>query len=109
MDTLVADLLAFDPKLRRIAARIAADPEDANDLVQEVWLALLTKWPGPDCAVRPWALQVLRNQAARRGRRVRASAAEEPLEHVEDAEREAPVEAHERTVRLRACIASLPE
>ena len=63
------------------------------------------------CALEPWALQVLRNQAARRARRPRWTSTDPELDQIEDAASVHQTNAERREVRqhLRACIESLPE
>ena len=111
MDTLIDRLLALDPRLRRSAARLAPDPQEAEDLVQDVWLAVLTRFPAADVALEPWAMAVLRNQAARRARRPRHGATGVELDQLADAAsaQETIAERIEVAAHLRACIESLPE
>jgi len=63
------ELLAHAAWLRRLAASLAA-PADADDLVQQTWLAALRRPPRAEGSVRPWLATVLRN-FARMGARSR--------------------------------------
>ena len=54
--------------LRGLAAVVAADVDDADDLVQETLLAAWAKPPDDgDVSVRPWLGAVLRNRFRMRG------------------------------------------
>src|SRR5690349_9595020 len=78
-----ADLALADVQwLGRLARRLAADADDADDLTQE---ALVAAWsqPAREGAQRPWLVAVLRNRlrmlARTRGRRdAREDASEAP-------------------------------
>jgi len=80
-DPLVDALLAKDPWLRREARRRARDPEAAEDLVQEVWVAALDRRPACDRELEPWLQRVLDNRCARsrRDRARRPQSAEDAL------------------------------
>lgn len=67
-DPLVDALLAKDAWLRREARRRVPDPDGAEDLVQEVWLAALERRPSCDRSLEPWLVRVLSNRTARRQR-----------------------------------------
>jgi RNA polymerase sigma-70 factor (ECF subfamily) len=56
--------------LRRLAASLVGDGAQAEDLVQDTWLAALRRPPRPDREARPWLARVVRNLArnTRRGR-----------------------------------------
>jgi RNA polymerase sigma-70 factor (ECF subfamily) len=62
------ELLAQSSWLRRLARRLVAGEDAAEDLVQETWLAAL-RHPPADGAARPWLARVARRLAAnfRRG------------------------------------------
>ena len=79
---IIEELLVHADWLRRLAGRLV-DESDADDLVQETWIAALRSPPqraqrAPGSA-RPWLAQVLRNlvRSRFRARRVRAVAAPE--------------------------------
>jgi len=64
-DTGVDDLLQHAAWLRRLAARLAHDDGEADDLVQRTWLAALRRH-GPRArpeGARGWLSRVLRNEA----------------------------------------------
>jgi RNA polymerase sigma-70 factor (ECF subfamily) len=111
MDTVIERLLALDSRLRRAALRIATDAQEADDLMQELWLAALTQGPGAQRALQPWALAVLRNQAARRARSVQQELDGLELDQLEGAalDGEPLVEHRDVASHLRECIESLPE
>lgn len=94
-------LLADDRWIRRLAGRLVADPTAAEDLVQETWVAALTRGAVPS---RPWLGRVLRNTwkdllrgHARRDRRERAAARTEATEPAD--ELVAELELRERLAR----------
>ena len=70
------ELLEHTPWLRRLARSLVACDEDAEDLVQEVWVAALRTPPVPD-RLRGWMRRVLVNGAATATGRSRASRARE--------------------------------
>ena len=47
--------------LQRLALCLAHDHADADDMVQETWLAALRASPDARGSMRPWLTQVLRN------------------------------------------------
>ncbi|MEE8104274.1 MAG: RNA polymerase sigma factor [Planctomycetota bacterium] len=78
-------LLQEDLWARRLAARLVG-AHRADDLVQELWLAVLTTGRRPTGCVRAWLAGILRNLArqqkrgdGRRDRRERAAARPEPV------------------------------
>ena len=82
-------LIEHQAFLRALARGLLADPEAAEDVVQETWLAALTRAPAAPDSLRAWLARVARNAALnlrrgerRRAARERASAREEaaPLE-----------------------------
>src|SRR5262245_58257829 len=48
------DLLADAAWMRRLARALLGDPHDADDIVQDTWLAALRHPPEGGRAVRPW-------------------------------------------------------
>lgn len=54
--------------VRALARRLVAAPEDAEDLEQEAWLAVLRLRPRAHAGLRPWLATVLRNGARRAAR-----------------------------------------
>jgi RNA polymerase sigma-70 factor (ECF subfamily) len=82
--------------LRALARSLLADPERADDVVQDAWLAALKRPPRAGVPLRSWLAAVVRNRAyrvgreeARRARRERAAAQREwvrPADDVVEAE-----------------------
>src|SRR5688500_8487839 len=68
---------------RRLARRLALGDADADEAVQDAWVASLRHPPAPDRPVRPWLAQVLRRQLWNRWRGERRR---------QRREREAPIE-----------------
>lgn len=98
------ELLAESGWVRALAARLVADGTAAEDVVQETWVAALTRPPRTDRSLRPWLARVVRAQVAlrRRGRTHRRdrellAARPEPLPSAD--ELAVRSEAHERLVR----------
>jgi RNA polymerase sigma-70 factor (ECF subfamily) len=96
------DLVArFDSPLRYFARRLLDDPAAADDVVQDVWLAVLRQLAGlrSGAALRVWLFQVTRNRAIShlRKRAVRATEEFDSAEIPDDAEvGDFPAEAAER-------------
>tara|TARA_R110002126_G_scaffold1490_7_gene8771 strand:+ start:2824 stop:5346 length:2523 start_codon:yes stop_codon:yes gene_type:complete len=63
-----ADLLVHDGWVRALARRLVYDPSEAEELVQETWLAALKSPPDPSRPPRPWLARVLRNSMRARAR-----------------------------------------
>jgi RNA polymerase sigma-70 factor (ECF subfamily) len=61
-------LLEHAAWLRRLAEVLTRGDADAEDLVQETWLAALRSPPGDDRPVRAWLAEVLRNARRMRAR-----------------------------------------
>ena len=55
------ELLAHVAWVRRLARRLTADAADAEDLLQETWMAAARHPPTSDRPLRPWLAVVLRN------------------------------------------------
>src|SRR5690348_1752296 len=68
----IAVLLAHASWVRKLARSLVADPSDADDLVQETWVAALRGGYREDVAPRSWLAAVIRNLAAQ-GRRGHAA------------------------------------
>ncbi len=111
MGTFVAELLANETFVRRLARSLEADETGADDLVQETWIAALQRGPFDRFGLRSWLVRVLRNLAASRLRsRVRREARERacarPVIQPDTAEL---VERIEVQHRLVAAVLGLPE
>ena len=61
-------LLADGLWLRRLARRLAVCESDADDAIQDTWLAALRAPPEADRPARPWLMSVLRHALRRRNR-----------------------------------------
>jgi RNA polymerase sigma-70 factor (ECF subfamily) len=74
------DAAAFqgqDQALRRLARKLVFDVHEAEDVVQEVWLAALERPPAPELPRERWMARVARNLAAQVHRRKRRRAERE--------------------------------
>ncbi|HVS11050.1 MAG TPA: sigma-70 family RNA polymerase sigma factor, partial [Planctomycetota bacterium] len=84
------ELLAESRWLQALARSLVKEPDAAEDIVQETWLAALRRRPAVRESLRPWLARVLRNQAAllRRNRlhgaRDQAELVDEPLPSAAD-------------------------
>ncbi len=81
---LTEDLLKHANSIRRLAIQLVGDSAEAEDLVQETWVAAIVHRPEADRSLLPWLGTVLRNFARRSSRRVAnrpvvEREAEEPL------------------------------
>ena len=99
------------PRLRRLARVLAANPADADDLVQvalERALARAGQWR-PDARLDAWVFGILRNawrdELRARGRQQRVFAPEEAGALVG----EASVERHAQALTVATALAQLPE
>jgi RNA polymerase sigma factor (sigma-70 family) len=61
-------LLAEATWLQRLAARLADDGDDADDLVQDAWIAAWQRRPDAGRSLRPWLAKVVRDAARMRRR-----------------------------------------
>ncbi len=59
--TILDQLLRHSAWARRLAQALVRDAAQADDLVQEVWLAALRRPPAADKPARPWLAKVMRN------------------------------------------------
>ena len=90
---------------RRLARRLALGDADADEAVQDAWVASLRHPPAPDRPVRPWLAQVLRRQlwnrwrGERRRQRREQEAPGEPVSASPD-ELHEQLEAHRQLVGL---------
>lgn len=96
------ELLSQAQWLGALARRLVADPNDADDVLQETWAVALRAPPKRDRALRPWLAQVARNFARMRRRSEGArSAREAAIAKQERGAREVPAAA-ELSARLEA-------
>ena len=84
-ETTAEELLAHAAWLRRLALRLVADADVADDLVQETWIAAARSAPEPRQSLRPWLAKVLRDAFRMRARSEgRRSAREQAVSLVAD-------------------------
>lgn len=106
-------LLEHAAWLRRLASGLVRGDGDAEDLVQETWLAALRRPPSAEGSTRGWLGEVLRNARRMRGRRDgRRTRRESELERfVEPAAPSAEelLARHQASHRLSALVAELDE
>jgi len=98
------ELLAHAGWVRALARKLVDDRDNADDAVQQTWLAALVRRPSTGRPLRPWLAHVLRTQIALRRRsrlhrreREAVAARPEPLPSTEELVMR--TEAHERLVR----------
>jgi DNA-directed RNA polymerase specialized sigma24 family protein len=84
-------LLAQSDWLRRLALGLVHSRSDADDLIQETWMAALRSPPDPERPIRPWLTRVLQNLSrmsfrgeSRRRLRDQSAAVGEGTEAVDD-------------------------
>ncbi len=81
----VGELLAHAEFVRRLARQLcAADPQGADDLVQDVWVAALEQPPRHRSRLASWLATVARNLLASRLRRPSTGQAAEGLDRPQD-------------------------
>lgn len=97
-------LLADAAWLRRLASSLAGDA-DADDVVQESWIAAWRKQPGDDRPLGPWLARVARDLAAMRRRSERRRIAREAA--IEDDRQSPTPDAMLEQVRLHRLLADL--
>jgi RNA polymerase sigma factor (sigma-70 family) len=68
----IRELLAHADWLRRLARHVVRGEGEADDLLQDTWVAALRAPPGRDREAQPWLAEVLRNFARRAWRSGRA-------------------------------------
>jgi RNA polymerase sigma-70 factor (ECF subfamily) len=95
------ELLAHDAFVRRLARRLARDEHQADDIVQETWLAALSQDSAVRGPLRPWLAQVVGNLAADQHRSQSRRATREAWSARDEAEPGAEERAIERSARLR--------
>jgi len=85
-EVILSDLLASDAWIRMLARHLVADRNDAEDAVQDAWVAALQNPPRRPGAARSWFVKVIRRTAwtrrrsdDRRKRREQAAAKPERL------------------------------
>ncbi len=101
--TSIEALLAEREWVRNLAASLVADPNRADDVAQDAWLAAVTRPPDDGSSPRGWLGAVVRNWAKRgyRGegrRRLREMAVARPEAMPSAAEMVARAEAHRHVV-----------
>lgn len=92
----IETLLAETAWVRALAARLTGSAEEADDLVQETWVAALRRPPTSDGPVRPWLATVVRNTLRQRYRKGAARRSREEDRAPEEGSVPAPEEWLER-------------
>ncbi len=82
----IETLLSEAGWLRRLAASLVGDTAQAEDLVQDAWVAALRRPPGAAGTPRPWLRRVVRNLARNAGRDRARREAREAAAHEERAD-----------------------
>jgi RNA polymerase sigma factor (sigma-70 family) len=62
----IGELLTQRGWLRRLARGLVGDPDEADDLVQDTWVAALKNPPASNAPALPWLAAVARNTTAKR-------------------------------------------
>ena len=62
----IGELLTQRDWLRRLARGLVGDPDEADDLVQDTWVAALKSPPANDAPALPWLAAVVRNTSTKR-------------------------------------------
>ncbi len=98
------DLLAHSDWLTRLARRLTGG-DDADDVVQEAWLAARRSPPDPDRPARPWLQGVLRNLVRARWQSDRRRRRREQAQLLLLPDREAAVDTLYERVELQRLVA----
>ncbi|MCC6408348.1 MAG: sigma-70 family RNA polymerase sigma factor [Planctomycetes bacterium] len=77
VDTALEELVARAAWIRKLARALVRDPDAADELVQEAWVAALERPPEPGMPIRRWLAAVMRNFARDRWRESERRAATE--------------------------------
>ncbi|HEY5936677.1 MAG TPA: RNA polymerase sigma factor [Kofleriaceae bacterium] len=91
--------------LKRLATRLASDRDDADDLVQEAWIAAWRRQPDASRPMRAWLTKVVRDLAGMKHRSDRRRAARHAL--ADDAQAPATPDELVAQVRLHKLLAGL--
>ena len=67
-ELVLHDLLDSDAWIRALAPQLVTDPNDAEDIVQEAWVAALQNPPERSSSIRSWLARVVRRIAGARRR-----------------------------------------
>jgi len=107
----IEDLLNEAGWLRRLAASLVGDGAQADDLVQDTWVAALRHPPRADGEKRPWLARVARNLAgnARRERARREERERMPREEPPQPDPESLAQEAEAQRLLAEAVTRLPE
>lgn len=91
--------------LKRLATMLASDRDDADDLVQEAWIAAWRRQPDTSRPMRAWLTKVVRDLAGMKHRSDRRRAARHAL--VDDAQAPAAPDELVAQIRLHKLLAEL--
>ncbi len=109
LETLQVSLEALESHrdfVRSLARQLVADPNDANDIEQETWLAALRTPPRREGPLRPWLARVARRSAFMRLRaRGRRQHREQEAAQVESSSLDPVVELSEQRLVVEAVLA----
>src|SRR5690348_13916022 len=92
--------------LKRLATLLASDDDEADDLVQESWIAAWRRQPDTRRPMRPWLAKVVRDLAGMKRRSKRRRVAREALSDDGQASAAAPDELLEQ-MRLHRVLVDL--
>jgi RNA polymerase sigma-70 factor (ECF subfamily) len=92
--------------IRRLALRLAGDGDDADDLVQESWIAAWRRQPDTSRPLRPWLAKVIHDLALMKRRSERRRALRDEAWEARPRAEASPEELLER-VRLHRLLADL--
>lgn len=98
-------LLADAAWLKRLALTLAGDADDADDLVQDSWIAAWQRQPDASRSLRPWLAKVARDIAGMRRRSARRRVARESA--AREGQDPAPPDVLLAQVRLHRQLADL--
>lgn len=105
----------FGPRVKAYLMRLGADPETAQDVVQDVMLTVwhrAEQYDSRKASPSTWIFTIARNRRIdliRRERRPELDPDDPALVRAPETPADQTIEAAEQTVRLRAAIAELPE
>jgi RNA polymerase sigma-70 factor (ECF subfamily) len=102
------ELLAQAGWLGLLARRLVADPNAADDVVQDTWIAALRRPPERERELRPWLAKVARN-VARMQRRGESSRKAREGSHADESDIPSPDELAARLEGQRLLVAALGE
>ncbi|MEM7199581.1 MAG: sigma-70 family RNA polymerase sigma factor [Planctomycetota bacterium] len=104
------DLTQQGAALRRLAIRLVADPEAAEDVVQDAWVQALERPPREAGAIRSWLQRVVHGRSVdalrAKARRMRV---EQPLGEIDPPARSSAEHALDLQITVLEAVRALPE